>query len=132
MLTKSVRYALLLGVLYSIMTLCPTSIHAEDWALFVAIDDYRNISPDLRFCESDARRMQNAITNYAGFKEANIKMLAGKAATKKNVKKAFKTWLIDNVKPGDKALFYFSGHGVQMKNPRAKEEVDGKDELLCL
>ncbi|MCH8294357.1 caspase family protein [Candidatus Poribacteria bacterium] len=132
MLTKSVRYILLLSALYSIMALCPTSTYAEDWALFVAIDDYRNISPDLRFCESDARRMQNALINYAGFKEDNIKMLVGKEATKKNVKKAFKTWLIDNVKPGDKAFFYFSGHGVQMRNPRAKEEVDGKDELLCL
>lgn len=132
MFAKSCWSVLLLSVFF-LMTLFSTpSVHAEHWALLVAVNDYRSISPDLRYCESDAIRMKNALIKYADFEAKNIKMLLGAQATKRNVKQAFKTWLIDNVKPGDKALFYFSGHGVQMPNPKAIEEADKYDELLCV
>ena len=132
MFDKSCWSVLLLSVFCTITTLSAPSAHAENWALLVAVNDYRSISPDLRYCESDAIRMKNALMKYADFEAENIKMLLGAQATKKNVKQTFKTWLIDNVKPGDKALFYFSGHGVQMSNPKAIEEEDKYDELLCV
>ena len=132
MFAKSCWSVLLLSVFF-LMTLFSTpSAHAERWALLVAVNDYRSISPDLRYCESDAIRMRNALIKYADFEAKNIKMLLGTQATKRNVKQAFKTWLIDNVKPGDTALFYFSGHGVQLSNPKAIEEEDRHDELLCV
>ena len=124
-----------LAILFFSVLIAPTfSTNAENWALLVAVDDYKYISPDLRFCKSDAERFKVALTKIqsGGFKEEHIKLLRDSEVTKKKLKQTFKEWLIDNVKPGDKALFYFSGHGVQMKNPRALEEEDGYDELLCL
>ena len=133
MLTKLWHYNLTI-ISFSAIVLGAFSAHAENWALLVAVDDYKYISPDLRFCKSDAERMKAALTRIepGGFKEENIKLLSNSEVTKKNLKRTFKTWLIDNVKPGDKAIFYFSGHGVQMRNPNAVEEEDGNDELLCL
>lgn len=131
MFSKFCHYILLLGILYSGIILGGAApVYAENRALLVGIDDYRTINPDLRFCESDAKRMRDGIIKYAGFKEENIKMVLGHEATKKGIKRAIKEWLIDKAKPGDKVFFYFSGHGVQIKDPTGQEE-DGKDELLC-
>ncbi|MCZ6678921.1 MAG: caspase family protein [Candidatus Poribacteria bacterium] len=130
MFTRYSSYILLSGVLYSMILGGAQPVVAENWALLVGIDDYKMISPDLRFCESDAKRMREAIVKYADFKSENIKMLLGSEATKKNIRKTIKQWLINNVKHGDKMFFYFSGHGVQIPDPTNREE-DGKDELLC-
>ena len=130
MLTRYFCYILLFSIFYSLTFGGAPPACAENWALLVGIDDYKVINPDLRFCESDAERMKNAIIKYADFKPENIKMLLGAKATKTGVKRAVKEWLIENAKPGDKVLFYFSGHGVQIPDP-TKQEEDGKDELLC-
>ena len=74
--------------------------------------------------------MKESLIKYAGFKDENTRLLVGKSATKKGIRLAFKEVLIDRVKPGDKALFYFSGHGVQIADKTGQEE-DGKDEMLC-
>ena len=130
MFTKLCQCILLLSLLYSLISGSVSPVYAESWALLVGINDYRIITPDLRFCESDVQRMKEALTKYAGFKEEHIKTLLGQEATKKGIKQAINEWLIANVKPGDKALFYFSGHGVQIPDPTGQEK-DGKDELLC-
>ena len=109
--------------------LIPKTATAANRALLVGIDDYRVIN-DLRLAEGDATRMRESLIKYAGFKEENTRLLLGKSATKKGIRQAFKEVLIDKVKPGDKALFYFSGHGVQIADKTGQEE-DGKDEILC-
>jgi uncharacterized caspase-like protein len=109
--------------------LIPKTAAAENWALLVGINDYRVIN-DLRLAEGDATRMKESLIKYAGFKDENTRLLVGKSATKKGIRLAFKEVLIDRVKPGDKALFYFSGHGVQIADKTGQEE-DGKDEMLC-
>lgn len=130
MLTRFCYCISLLVILYGIILGGTHRAYAENWALFVGIDDYKLIGPDLRFCQSDAIRMKDAIIKYAGFKAENIKMLLGAQATKKGIRSVVKEWLIANVEPGDKMFFYFSGHGVQIEDP-TKQEVDNKDELLC-
>ena len=77
MFDKSCWSVLLLSVFCTITTLSAPSAHAENWALLVAVNDYRSISPDLRYCESDAIRMKNALMKYADFEAENIKMLLG-------------------------------------------------------
>jgi len=103
---------------------------AENWAVIVGINDYQTIMPDLRYCESDAQLMRETLIKYAGFKEGNIKMLLSKEATKMAIRNAIRGWLRNNVSAGDRALFYFSGHGIQMKDYNG-DELDGKDELIC-
>jgi hypothetical protein len=103
---------------------------AEGYALLVGINDYLVISPDLKFCESDVSLFKQTLVNEAGFKEANIKTLLSKEATKRNIMTSITHWLTDNVKQGDKVVFYFSGHGIQLEDD-GNDESDGKDELLC-
>lgn len=102
---------------------------ADKWAVIVGINEYKIIDPDLRYCESDALKMKNFLTQKAGFNEEHIKILLGKEATKRNIREAIKNWLAMNVKPGDRAVFYFSGHGVQFQDFNGDEE-DGLDEML--
>ena len=119
----------IISVLVLQTLLIPKTAAAENWALLVGINDYRVIN-DLRLAEGDATRMKESLIKYAGFKDENTRLLVGKSATKKGIRLAFKEVLIDRVKPGDKALFYFSGHGVQIADKTGQEE-DGKDEMLC-
>ena len=119
----------IISVLVLQTLLIPKTAAAENWALLVGINDYRIIN-DLRLAEGDATRMKESLIKYAGFKDENTRLLVGKSATKKGIRLAFKEVLIDRVKPGDKALFYFSGHGVQIADKTGQEE-DGKDEMLC-
>ena len=119
----------IISVLVLQTLLIPKTAAAENWALLVGINDYRVIN-DLRLAEGDATRMKESLIKYAGFKDENTRLLVGKSATKKGIRLAFKEVLIDRVKPGDKALFYFSGHGVQIAD-KTGQEKDGKDEMLC-
>ena len=103
---------------------------AEDAAVIAGVNDYRTITPDLRYCESDAELVKKTLIQYMDFKEENVKMLLGKEATRNGIRLAISEWLKNRVKPGDKAIFYFSGHGIQFDDYNGDEE-DGKDELLC-
>ena len=124
--------ALALGAFaLSLSLLClPGGAEAEKYAVVVGINDYLMIFPDLQFCEDDARLFREVLIETMGFKPENIKMLLGKEATKKNIMEAVTKWLASRVKPGDKAVFYFSGHGIQLEDDNGDEE-DGKDETLC-
>ncbi len=103
---------------------------AEDSAVLVGINDYKIISPDLRYCESDAMLMKETLIRYMDFKEENIKMLLGNEATKQGISSAITNWLKNQVTPEDRAIFYFSGHGTQCDDLSGDED-DSKDELLC-
>jgi hypothetical protein len=103
---------------------------AEGYAVLVGINDYLVITPRLNFCEDDVRIFKQVLIQKAGFKPENIKVLLSKEATKRSIMKAITHWLADRVKPGDKALFYFSGHGIQLEDDNG-DEADGKDEVLC-
>ncbi|MCD6507176.1 caspase family protein [Candidatus Poribacteria bacterium] len=103
---------------------------AEGYAVLVGINDYMYITPKLNFCENDVKAFKQILIEKAGFKPQNIKVLLSKDATKVNIMKAITQWLADRVKPGDKTIFYFSGHGVQLSDDNG-DEADGKDEVLC-
>jgi len=103
---------------------------AEDAAVLVGINDYNLIMPDLKYCENDVKLMKETFVKYLGIEEENIKVLLGKEAKRNAIRDAIRDWLKNRVEPGDKAIFYFSGHGVQFEDKSGDEE-DGKDELLC-
>ncbi len=76
--------------------------------------------------------MKEALIDKVGFSEAELKILLDNQATKENVVKAFTEWLIRGTKPGDTALFYFSGHGIQVWDENGHEIQDGKGKaLIC-
>ena len=113
-----------------LLLLAVTISNAEDAAVIVGINNYSIIKPDLKYGEGDATLMKETFIKYLGIKEESIKMLLGKEATRRGIEYAIKDWLKSRVNPGDKAIFYFSGHGMQFDDLNG-DEADSKDELLC-
>lgn len=71
---------------------------------------------------------QLLITGY-GFAAQNVHVLGDKDATHDGILSAFRRYLIDEAAPGDVCLFFYSGHGSQVKNTLGGE-ADQLDETL--
>lgn len=80
---------------------------ARDLALVIGNDDYRNV-PHLQKAVNDARAVSSALTR-AGFAVSESENLDQRAMSRALVE--FEAGL----GPGDRALFYFSGHGVALE-----------------
>lgn len=107
--------------------------YGAKYAVIIGINDYINLTSedgDLAACEHDAKAVKEVLTGKYGFDGKNIKVLLSKQATKKNIKKAFFDVLVDKCKPGDVAVFYYSGHGTQFDDTNG-DEADGIDEGIC-
>ena len=71
------------------------------------------------------------VAAHFGFADEQIRVIEDEAATLAGVRRAFEDWLIDAVGPGDRALFYFSGHGYHVPD-RDGDEPDSRDEVLVM
>lgn len=98
-----------------------------DKVLLVGINAYPQ-SP-LNGCVNDEASMASMAVQRYKFKEEFIRLLVDSRATTDNILAALE-WLVD-VQPGDRCLFHFSGHGVQVATRDWKQEIDGLDECLC-
>ena len=58
-------------------------------------------------------------------------MLTDADATRENILASFNEWLIDGSAPGDRVVFYFSGHGFQLVDESGDEPDDPFDEGLA-
>jgi hypothetical protein len=84
-------------------------------ALVVGIDDYP-VEYRLASCVKDARGMADLLTQRFQVPQDNVRLLLDSAATAAGIRQAFKEQLLDKIKPGDDAVFYFSGHGSLVPN----------------
>lgn len=91
-------------------------------ALLVGITKYRDSSvPPLEGCLNDVRDMENVLRSEPyGF--ADIFVLRNEQATHKAIVDKFEEQLIKKARPNDIVLFYYSGHGSRMRDPK---EIDG-------
>jgi hypothetical protein len=64
-----------------------------------------------------------------GFQDNQIHTLLDEQATSTNVIAEFEGWLRQGVKPNDRVVFYFSGHGSNVPDLNGDED-DGVDEVL--
>src|SRR5690349_11871291 len=105
--------------------LLPGWIHAQltvpnRYAVIVGVNDYY-ISPGVKHssslhgCVNDAYSIKGLLVNRFGFTESSIAMLTNESVTKKNVIDLMQRTL-QQCRPGDAFVFYFSGHGVWMSN----------------
>lgn len=122
---------------------------AERRALLVGISDYSSESvphpaPEdlwpkgtdvssrqwgsLRGAAADARAMHAMLRRTYEVPERNIAMLLDAEATRSQILSALES-LIESSRPGDEILFYYSGHGSQIRS-RSPEEWDGYDETI--
>jgi metacaspase-1 len=97
-------------------------------ALLVGINAYP--SAPLNGCLNDIEDMANFLTTKQGFAMDDIRMLADARATKNNIIERLR-WLLTGLSKGDKVMFHYSGHGVQLPTRNLQGEVDGLDEAIC-
>ena len=106
------------------------ALAADRWAVVCGNNSYPNFkNQDLAGCESDAELVRRLLVETFDVPPGHVKMVLGKKATRKGILEAL-DWLAKTAKPGDSALFYFSGHGSQLKDEN-NDEADGLDEVLC-
>ena len=117
------------GLLASCVLLVPA--RADDRALIIGIDKYANLGPDLQLTgsENDVRLIEKIAKEQWGFRPGQIKLLLNAQATADAIRQAFASWLVGGTAPGDRVLFYFSGHGYFLPDEDG-DEPDGKDETL--
>jgi hypothetical protein len=100
-----------------------------DKAILVGINRYKSVNP-LRGCVNDVKQMKRLLAESFGFAAENVKTLLDDAATKGAIGEHL-DWLLSDLRPGDRAVFHFSGHGSYTAD-RTGESEDGRDELICL
>jgi hypothetical protein len=106
------------------------------WAVIIGIADYAGTRNDLYHPDDDAREMYTALTEIYGFPESHITMLIDSEATLANIKAAI-AWLAQNEDSESTVVFFFCGHGYQVRewdlqwrNADGDREADGKDEFI--
>ena len=103
---------------------------AEKWALLVGVGDYvHGTRLDLKGPANDVRMFEELLLSKFGYQPENIRKLTDYDATMGNIVHNFRSWLIDQAKPEDTVLFYYSGHGSQIPD-KDGDEQDGMDECL--
>lgn len=104
------------------------------WAFVVGISDYIHLEAgeggDLVGAEFDARRVRDVLVMARGFPEENVRMLLNHDATKAAIEEGVTEWLVQNARPGDNVVIWYSGHGSQ-KWDEDGDEDDGLDETLA-
>ena len=77
----------------------------------------------------DVCSLRELLISAYSFQSNNVHVVQDKDATHDSILAAFKRYLIDEAQPGDICLFFYSGHGSQVKNTRGGE-ADQLDETL--
>lgn len=103
----------------------------QTYILIVGNNSYPNFPANMQLngCERDAQLLQETLETVFKIPGANMKTLLGKEATRQGIQNGL-DWLLGQSKPGDSLLFYYSGHGSQVKDENG-DEADGLDETLC-
>ncbi|HEX6883869.1 MAG TPA: caspase family protein [Planctomycetota bacterium] len=97
-------------------------------ALLVGINDYPNAADRLEGCVNDVFLM-SALLQECGFEAEDIRVCLDRRATARGILERLE-WLLDDPRPGDQLVFYYSGHGAQLPSYGAGDTVDRKDETL--
>lgn len=99
-------------------------------ALIVGIDKYKNPAWNLEGCTMDAAVMSGMLQDHFGFPGDNVRLVLDDRATKANIESRL-DWLVRDAKPGDVMVFFYAGHGSQVRDRDGDELEDAMDEILC-
>lgn len=119
---------------------------AETYALCIGINDYPNVTDasgnpardergnpvdlDLKGCVNDANGIRDALVKNYSVKPENVRVLLDAKANSEGFIENMK-WLLSTAKAGDQVIFFYSGHGAQVKS-EDPSETDGLDEVIVL
>lgn len=109
---------------------------SDRYALLVGIDDYAGIGSSLEGPVADARLIGQILVERYGFAQENVVILSDREATRGHITQAFLRHL-GQAGPDGVAVFYYSGHGMQMDSNYAltgmlDPEPDEVDEALYI
>jgi hypothetical protein len=100
-------------------------------AVLVGVDEYeRSDAPSLHGCVNDVALVRLLLKQYFGIPNEDIRVLVNQRATKANILSRLRA-MIESSEPGDVAVFYFSGHGSQIRDRNGDELSDALDEVIC-
>lgn len=117
----------ILGCTTLVSLTLPETAHARNRALLIGIGDYPYVSK-LVGQQNDVDSMRKLLINKEGFQANEIITLLDRQATYAGIVRAFQR-LKNETQAGDRVVFYFSGHGIQIDDASG-DEADGKDETL--
>jgi hypothetical protein len=100
-------------------------------AVLVGIDEYeRDDVPSLRGCVNDVALVRSLLKEYFQVPNEDLRVVVNGRATKANILKRIEA-TIARAEAGDVIVFYFSGHGSQIRDRNGDELTDGLDEIIC-
>jgi hypothetical protein len=100
-------------------------------AVLVGIDEYE--SPDVRSlqgCVNDVALVRSLLKEYFEVRNEDIRVVVNRRATKAAILHRLRD-MISRGEPGDVLVFYYSGHGSQVRDRNGDELSDGLDEIIC-
>ncbi len=97
-------------------------------ALLIGINDYPNPEDRLEGCVNDVFRMSEVLQE-CGFPAASIRVCLNERATAKGILERLK-WLLDDPRPNQELVFFYSGHGAQIPEYGELNEPDRNTETL--
>jgi hypothetical protein len=98
------------------------------YAVLVGISDYPGSGNDLPLTAEDARKLRDALSRQGVLASESVTLLDGQA-THAAVRAAFER-VAAAAGPDDLFLFFYSGHGNQVRGRVDATEPDGKDETI--
>jgi hypothetical protein len=100
-------------------------------AVLVGIDRYeRPDVPTLRGCVNDVALVRMLLKEYFGVPNEDLRIVVNERATKENILDRLDD-MIGRSQPGEVLVFYFSGHGSQIRDRDGDELTDHLDEVIC-
>lgn len=116
-------FGIALGVLSCLFFIAYPALAATRKALLIGVGTYQHLPyinsqgerlDNLKGPGNDVQKIKELLVSGYGFRPEEIQLLKDREATREAVLKAFDQWLIQGTKPGDLAVFYFSGHGTRI------------------
>ena len=100
-------------------------------AVLVGIDEYeRDDVPSLHGCVNDVALVRSLLKQYFQVPNEDLRVVVNSRATKANILERIEA-TIARAEAGDVIVFYFSGHGSQIRDRNGDELTDGLDEIIC-
>lgn len=141
-MTGSKRILLAAGIVFLTMS-CLAAPPGHRRALLIGINDYsasglrppRHVTvpqrdwANLDGAVNDVRLMRELLIARHDFAPADIVMLTDQQASREAIEKSIATHLLQPARKGDVLLFYYSGHGSQVRNSLSSE-ADKFDESI--
>jgi metacaspase-1 len=119
----------MLAAVATLALACAGPAVAGSKALLIGVGTYELPGNDLPGIDLDVANMKH-VAEIMGFAAADTKVLFNEQATYAGVKQALTGWLRDGVRPNDRVLVYFSGHGTRVPDPRPDRVGDSDDALV--